>query len=47
MTEIQSATIQDVYKRAPDERLAELDGRLRRALNHESFGTIAGSAGQS
>jgi len=25
MTEIQSATIQDVYKSAPDDRLAELE----------------------
>src|SRR2546430_14100929 len=37
MTEIQSATIQDVYKNAPDERLAELEwaGRGER-LNRES-----------
>jgi N-acyl-D-aspartate/D-glutamate deacylase len=39
MTEIQSATIQDVYKAAPDERLAELEWpRTGERLNRESFG---------
>lgn len=38
MTEIQSATIQDVYKGAPDERLAELEWqRTGERLNRESF----------
>src|SRR5439155_10345536 len=38
MTEIQSATIQDVYKNAPDERLAELEwARTGERLNRESF----------
>src|SRR5256886_6155854 len=38
MTEIQSATIQDVYKTAPDERLAELEwARTGERLNRESF----------
>ncbi len=38
MTEIQSATIQDVYKTAPDERLAELEWSLTgERLNRESF----------
>jgi len=38
MTEIQSATIQDVYKNAPDERLAELEWpRTGERLNRESF----------
>ena len=38
MTEIQSATIQDVYKTAPDERLAELEWpRSGERLNRESF----------
>src|SRR5436309_7317438 len=38
MTEIQSATIQDVYKTAPDERLAELEWPPRgERLNRESF----------
>ncbi len=38
MTEIQSATIQDVYKAAPDERLAELEWPpTGERLNRESF----------
>src|SRR5437667_1058573 len=38
MTEIQSATIQDVYRAAPDERLAELEWpRTGERLNRESF----------
>src|SRR5437879_13025973 len=38
MTEIQSATIQDVYKTAPDERLAEVEWpRTGERLNRESF----------
>ena len=38
MTEIQSATIQDVYKDASDERLAELEWpRTGERLNRESF----------
>jgi N-acyl-D-aspartate/D-glutamate deacylase len=38
MTEIQSATIQDVYKTASDERLAELEwARTGERLNRESF----------
>ena len=38
MTEIKSATIQDVYKSAPDERLAELEWqRTGERLNRESF----------
>src|SRR3989441_7323488 len=38
MTEIQSATIQDVYRNAPDERLAELEWPpTGERLNRESF----------
>src|SRR6266487_2656056 len=38
MTEIQSATIQDIYKNAPDERLAELEWPpTGERLNRESF----------
>src|SRR5213592_1812550 len=38
MTEIQSATIQDVYKSAPEERLAELEWpRTGERLNRESY----------
>src|SRR5204863_8015743 len=38
MAEIQSATIQDVYKTAPDERLAELEWPpTGERLNRESF----------
>src|SRR5207248_3892573 len=38
MTEIQSATIQDVYKNAPDERLAELEwASTGERLNRASF----------
>ncbi|HKC46157.1 MAG TPA: amidohydrolase family protein [Gemmatimonadales bacterium] len=38
MTEIQSATIQDVYRAAPDARLAELEWPpTGERLNHESF----------
>jgi dihydroorotase len=38
MTEIQSATIQDIYKDASDERLAELEWpRTGERLNRESF----------
>jgi N-acyl-D-aspartate/D-glutamate deacylase len=39
MTEIQSATIQDTYRAAPDERLAELEWPTTgERLNRESFG---------
>ena len=42
MTEIQSATIQDIYKDAPDERLAELEWpRTGERLNRESFARYA------
>jgi N-acyl-D-aspartate/D-glutamate deacylase len=38
MTEIQSATIQDIYKTATDERLAELEwSKTGERLNRESF----------
>jgi dihydroorotase len=38
MTEIQSATIQDIYKDAPDERFAELEWpRTGERLNRDSF----------
>jgi dihydroorotase len=38
MTEIQSATIQDIYKTAPDARLAELEWqKTGERLNRESF----------
>ena len=38
MTEIQSATIQDIYRAAPNERLAELEWpRTGERLNRESF----------
>jgi len=38
MTEIQSATIQDIYKSAPDARLAEIEWpRTGERLNRESF----------
>jgi imidazolonepropionase-like amidohydrolase len=38
MTEIQSATIRDIYRSAPDERLAELEWpRTGERLNRESF----------
>jgi dihydroorotase len=38
MTEIQSSTVQDVYRDAPDERLAELEWpRTGERLNHESY----------
>ncbi|HMG12965.1 MAG TPA: amidohydrolase family protein, partial [Gemmatimonadaceae bacterium] len=38
MTEIKSATIQDIYKTAPDERLAELEWqKTGERLNRESF----------
>jgi dihydroorotase len=38
MTEIQSATVQDIYKGAPDERLAELEWPpTGERLNRESF----------
>jgi len=46
MTEIQSATIQDVYKNAPDERLAELEWpRTGERLNRESFERYTRSGG--
>jgi len=42
MTEIQSATIQDIYKNAPDERLAELEWPpTGERLNRESFDRYA------
>jgi len=46
MTEIQSATIQDVYKSAPDERLAELEWPpTGERLNRESFDRYTRSGG--
>ena len=46
MTEIQSATIQDVYKNAPDERLAELEWPpTGERLNRESFDRYTRSGG--
>src|SRR6266571_1642834 len=46
MTEIQSATIQDVYKTAPDERLAELEWPpTGERLNRESFARYSRSGG--
>jgi len=46
MTEIQSATIQDTYKAAPDERLAELEWpRTGERLNRESFERYSKIAG--
>jgi dihydroorotase len=46
MTEIQSATIQDVYKTAPDERLAELEwARTGERLNRESFARYSAIGG--
>lgn len=42
MTEIQSSTVQDVYRDAPDERLAELEWpRTGERLNRESFARYA------
>jgi N-acyl-D-aspartate/D-glutamate deacylase len=46
MTEIQSATIQDVYGSASDERLAELEWqRTGERLNRESFERYSGIGG--
>ena len=46
MTEIQSATIQDVYGSATDERLAELEWpRTGERLNRESFKRYSGTGG--
>jgi len=46
MTEIQSATIQDTYKGASDERLAELEWpRTGERLNRESFERYSGTGG--
>ena len=46
MTEIQSATIQDIYKNAPDERLAELEWPpTGERLNRESFERYASIGG--
>jgi len=46
MTEIQSATIQDVYKSASDERLAELEwAGTGERLNRESFARYTRSGG--
>jgi N-acyl-D-aspartate/D-glutamate deacylase len=46
MTEIQSATIQDVYGSAPDERLAELEWpRTGERLNRKSFERYSGTGG--
>jgi len=46
MTEIQSATVQDVYKNAPDERLAELEwpptGERLNRENFERYARIGG-----
>ena len=46
MTEIRSATIQDTYKAAPDERLAELEWpRTGERLNRESFDRYSRTGG--
>ena len=46
MTEIKSATIQDTYKGAPDERLAELEWqRTGERLNRESFARYSAIGG--
>lgn len=46
MTEIQSATIQDAYRAAPSERLAELEWpRTGERLNRESFVRYSGIGG--
>ena len=46
MTEIQSATIQDTYKGASDERLAELEWpRTGERLNRDSFERYSGTGG--
>jgi hypothetical protein len=46
MTEIQSATIQDTYRDATDERLAELEWpRTGERLNRESFARYSGTGG--
>ena len=46
MTEIQSATIQDVYKTATDERLAELEwAKTGERLNRESFARYSKTGG--
>ena len=46
MTEIQSATIQDVYKTAGDERLAELEwAKTGERLNRESFARYSKTGG--
>jgi dihydroorotase len=46
MTEIQSATIQDTYRDATDERLAELEWpRTGERLNRESFTRYSGTGG--
>jgi N-acyl-D-aspartate/D-glutamate deacylase len=46
MTEIQSATIQDTYRSAPDERLAEVEWpRTGERLNRESFERFSRTGG--
>ena len=46
MTEIQSATIQDIYSKASDDRLAELEWpRSGERLNRESFGRYTKTGG--
>ncbi|HEY4735337.1 MAG TPA: amidohydrolase family protein [Gemmatimonadaceae bacterium] len=46
MTEIQSATIQDVYKNAPDAKLADIEWpRTGERLNRESFDRYSASGG--
>jgi N-acyl-D-aspartate/D-glutamate deacylase len=46
MTEIQSATIQDTYKTAPDERLADIEWPLTgERLNRDSFARYTGIGG--
>jgi dihydroorotase len=46
MTEIKSATIQDIYKSAPDERLAAIEWpRTGERLNRESFERYTGTGG--
>ena len=46
MTEIQSATIQDAYKSAPDEKLADIEWpRTGERLNRESFARYTATGG--
>src|SRR6185295_13869487 len=46
MTEIQSATIQDIFKSAPDARLADIEWpRTGERLNRDSFERYTGTGG--